>query len=85
MQGDDSSEWYVGYPQIEQLIKSRLYEDKDTEIMIVGCGTSDLGAHLYRDGYHYITNVDFSKHVIDFMREKHQQYDEMDCKPHLHS
>lgn len=48
--------------------------------MIVGCGTSDLGAQLYKDGYHYITNVDFSKTLIDHMRDKHQQYDEMDCK-----
>ena len=41
---EEATEWYLGYAQIEQVIKSRLYEDKDTEIMIVGCGTSDLGA-----------------------------------------
>jgi predicted TPR repeat methyltransferase len=71
MQGDDATEWYVTYPQIEQIIKSRLFEGEDTEIMVVGCGTSELGAQLYKDGYHYITNVDFSKNVIDHMREKH--------------
>ena len=73
-----SDEWYVSYPQIESIVKSRLYEDKDTEIMIVGCGTSELGAHLYKDGFHYITNVDYSKNLIEHMREKHQEYEEMD-------
>lgn len=48
--------------------------------MIVGCGTSELGAHLYKDGYHYITNVDYSKHLVEHMREKHEKYEEMDCK-----
>jgi len=67
-QSDEPTEWYVSYPQIEQIIKSRLYEDKDTEIMIVGCGTSELGAQLYKDGYYFITNVDFSKTVVEHMR-----------------
>ena len=48
--------------------------------MIMGCGSSDLGVQLYKDGYHYITNVDFSKTVIDHMKEKHKEFDEMDCK-----
>jgi predicted TPR repeat methyltransferase len=48
--------------------------------MIVGCGTSELGAHLYKDGYHYITNVDYSKNLVEHMREKHEKYEEMDCK-----
>lgn len=51
--------------------------------MIVGCGTSELGANLYKDGFNFITNVDFSKTVIDHMRAKHEQlYKDMDCKLH---
>ena len=57
-----------------------MYEDKETEIMILGCGLSNIGAKLYEEGYFYITNVDFSSVAIDYMRNKHQIFEEMDCK-----
>ena len=62
------------------MIKKRLYEDKETEIMILGCGLSNIGAKLYEEGYFYITNVDFSAVVIEYMKNKHQIFEEMDCK-----
>ena len=37
-------EWYLSYSHIEQIIKSRLYDDKENEIMILGCGLSNIGA-----------------------------------------
>ena len=75
-----SDEWYLSYEQLEGVIKTRLYEDKETEIMILGCGMSNIGAKLYEEGYSYITNVDFSSTVIDYMKNKHQMFEEMDCK-----
>ena len=48
-----------------------MYEDKETEIMILGCGLSNIGAKLYEEGYLFITNVDFSSVAIDYMRNKH--------------
>ena len=66
-----NDEWYLSFEQLEQVIKNRLYEDKETEIMILGCGLSNIGAKLYEEGYLYITNVDFSSVVIDYMRSKH--------------
>ena len=66
-----TDEWYLTFEQLEQVIKNRLYEDKETEIMILGCGLSNIGARLYEEGYLYITNVDFSNVVIDYMRSKH--------------
>ena len=66
-----NDEWYLSFEQLEQVIKNRLYEDKDTEIMILGCGLSNIGAKLYEEEYLYITNVDFSSVVIDYMRSKH--------------
>ena len=48
--------------------------------MILGCGMSNIGAKLYEEGYFYITNVDFSATVIDYMKNKHQMFEEMDCK-----
>ena len=75
-----SDEWYLSYEQLESVIKKRMYEDKETEIMILGCGLSNIGAKLYEEGYLFITNVNFSSVVIDYMRNKHQMYEEMDCK-----
>ena len=48
--------------------------------MILGCGLSNIGAQLYEEGYPYITNVDFSNVVIEYMRKKHQHFEDMDCK-----
>lgn len=48
--------------------------------MILGCGLSNIGAKLYEEGYFYITNVDFSAVVIEYMKNKHQIFEEMDCK-----
>ena len=56
----------------------RLYGDKEMEIMILGCGLSSIGARLYEEDYKYITNVDFSEVVIEYMKEKHKLYEEMD-------
>ena len=75
-----TEEWYLDYADLEQIIKKRLYDDKQSEIMILGCGVSDFGARLYEEGYLYITNIDFSQTVVEYMREKHQNYEEMDCK-----
>lgn len=58
----------------------RLYDDKEAEIMVIGCGNSEVSARLYEDGYHYITNADFSTVCIEEMRERNAHLDEMDCK-----
>ena len=46
--------------------------------MIVGCGLSSLGAYLYEQGFHYITNIDISRVAIDYMSEKHSHLKDMD-------
>ncbi len=35
---------------------------------------------MYEEGYHYITNADFSGVVIEEMRERNALLEEMDCK-----
>ena len=37
------------------------------KILMLGCGNADLSADMYDNGYKYITNVDFSKVVIEQM------------------
>ena len=46
--------------------------------MIVGSGLSDLGAYIYQQGYHYLTNIDISQVAVNFMKEKHHKMEEMD-------
>lgn len=59
---------------MRDIVLPRLYDDKEAEILVLGCGNSEMSGCLYRDeGYHYITNADFSKVVIDEMRERHEQ------------
>ena len=49
-----------------------MYEDKRAEIMILGCGSSNLGEQLYKREFQFITNIDFSTIIINHMQEKHK-------------
>lgn len=45
-------------------------DESEAEIMILGCGTSNLAEELYfKAGFENITNLDFSQAVINFMGE----------------
>lgn len=35
-----------------------------------GCGNSNLSEDMYRDGYHHITNIDYSTTVIENMKNR---------------
>ncbi len=48
------------------------------EILIPGCGSSSLGAQLYKEGYTNITNIDSSKVVINQMSDRYQDLDQME-------
>ena len=66
------------YSQLRNIILPRLHENVQSEILIVGCGNSRIGEELYLEGYHNITNIDFSSTVIRQMIEKYSDLDEMD-------
>ena len=40
------------------------------KILMLGCGNADLSADMYDHGYKNITNVDFSKVVIEQMAKR---------------
>ena len=60
---EDEFEWLVKYeeiePQLSRFIKS------DSKILIVGCGNSSFSSDMYDAGYKCITNIDYSKNVIE--------------------
>ena len=40
----------------------------------------ELSEKMYEEGYHYITNADYSGVLIEDMRERNAHLEEMDCK-----
>lgn len=73
-----SYDWLLPYSQLRSIILSKLHENSKSEILIPGCGNSRLGEELYRDGFHNITNIDFSSTVIKQMLDKYRDLEEMD-------
>lgn len=66
---EEEYEWLVSYQDIKSQIQP--YVHISNKILLVGCGNSSFSADLYDDGYTNITSLDYSKNVIDAMREKH--------------
>lgn len=44
-----------------------------------------LGEDMYADGYKHITNIDYSKTVIENMKARCADKPEMECKQTLHN
>lgn len=63
-----NSEWLVSYSTIAQYVTPFLRPTD--EILVVGCGNSDLSVGLWEDGFKAITSMDISGVVIEQMREK---------------
>mmetsp|Transcript_19856 Transcript_19856/g.27935 ORF Transcript_19856/g.27935 Transcript_19856/m.27935 type:complete len:299 (+) Transcript_19856:31-927(+) len=65
-------EWLVSYSDIAPQI-TRFLHPKKKKILVVGCGNSSFSADLYDAGYTCITNIDYSRNVIDAMRKRHER------------
>lgn len=48
----------------------RPYFSKDANILMLGCGNSDMSEKMYKDGYESITNVDISESLLDKLRTR---------------
>lgn len=62
-----------GYGAVRDLLRPLLKPEH--KILHLGCGNSDLSRDLYRDGYHHITNIDFSSACIAAQQERNR----VDC------
>ncbi|XP_044752942.1 eEF1A lysine and N-terminal methyltransferase homolog [Coccinella septempunctata] len=69
--GSKSFEWYGEYHDLYSYLNK--YIKKSDNILITGCGNSDLGANLHDAGFKDITNIDTSKVVIKQMKEKYKE------------
>ncbi len=73
-----SFDWLQPYESVREVVTSSLKGDKEAEILVVGCGNSLLSEKLYDEGYHYITNIDFSEVLIEEMGQRYAGNEEMD-------
>lgn len=69
--GAKAFEWYGEYPELCGVLHK--YMKPKDNILVVGCGNSQLSSDLYDVGYHNIVNIDISDTVIRQMLDKNQQ------------
>ncbi|KAI9478403.1 MAG: S-adenosyl-L-methionine-dependent methyltransferase [Benjaminiella poitrasii] len=60
-------DWFKTYTELKPLI-SEAIPNKESKILMLGCGNSTLGEDMYNDGYKNIINIDYSKTVIENMK-----------------
>ena len=61
-------------PIIDSIIKN-----KESKILIVGCGNSEFSEKIYDSGWKNLYNVDISENVISFMKERNKHRKFMKC------
>mmetsp|Transcript_31680 Transcript_31680/g.53229 ORF Transcript_31680/g.53229 Transcript_31680/m.53229 type:complete len:273 (+) Transcript_31680:133-951(+) len=66
-------DWYQSYSALKPIV-NKYIPDKNAKILMVGCGTSNLGEDMFLDGYTNIVNTDVSPVCIEFMAKKHEKY-----------
>ena len=82
--GPENFEWYQGWEALSPHLLPLLSLEggkglsRDAEILVVGCGTSTIPAKLYAEGLHNITCVDFSQVVINQMRGRWADLQDME-------
>ncbi|ODN06253.1 Endothelin-converting enzyme 2 [Orchesella cincta] len=64
-------DWCKDYEMLKPLLNSNI--NRNDSILMLGCGNSRLSSSMYEDGYHSITNIDFSSTVIENMAKEFPQ------------
>jgi SAM-dependent methyltransferase len=68
-EADTVFDWLENYDELREYINSHL--TRDQHILIPGCGNSTLSDAMFNDGYHQLTNIDFSPVVIEQMARRY--------------
>nr|CAB3263765.1 methyltransferase-like protein 13 [Phallusia mammillata] len=71
----NSFEWYGNYFELCGIL-NRYFKPKD-DVLVVGCGNSNLSEQMYDTGCQKITNIDISKTVIKQMQDRNKGRDQM--------
>ncbi|XP_063056507.1 eEF1A lysine and N-terminal methyltransferase isoform X2 [Engraulis encrasicolus] len=69
--GEKAFEWYGDYHSLcgvlHKYIKTR------DQVLVVGCGNSELSEQLYDVGYRQLTNIDISETVVSHMNQRNAE------------
>jgi ubiquinone/menaquinone biosynthesis C-methylase UbiE len=66
---DTLFDWLESYDDLREYVNSHF--TRDQHVLIPGCGNSTLSSAMYNDGYHQLTNIDFSPVVIEQMAQRY--------------
>ncbi|KAF8074922.1 S-adenosyl-L-methionine-dependent methyltransferase [Lyophyllum atratum] len=82
---DAHFDWFKSYADLAPFIRD-LIPDKESRILMLGCGNSQLSEEMWEDGYKRVVNTDYSSVVVEQMRHRHQnlrpemEWHEMDVR-----
>ena len=65
-------DWYEDYETISPIIK-QLKLPKRSNILHIGIGNSEFSEKMYDEGYKKSYNIDFSRNVIHYMKERNKR------------
>lgn len=66
----EAYDWYVSWAHLKELLST--YLCLDSQILILGCGTSRMSDEMHAEGFVNITNVDRCESVITTVAERTQ-------------
>ncbi|KAJ8376359.1 hypothetical protein SKAU_G00069390 [Synaphobranchus kaupii] len=69
--GDKAFEWYGDYNQLCGVLHK--YIKPRDQVLVVGCGNSELSEQLYDVGYRQLTNIDISETVVTHMNQRNAE------------
>ena len=73
-QQEDYYEWLVDYKEIKPALLRILQNfHENAKFLQLGCGNSNFGIDLYREGFKDITNIDISEVCVEKMSSKYPQ------------
>uniref|UniRef100_UPI0037E8E8F7 eEF1A lysine and N-terminal methyltransferase n=1 Tax=Semicossyphus pulcher TaxID=241346 RepID=UPI0037E8E8F7 len=69
--GEKAFEWYGDYNSLCGVLHR--YIKVPDQVLVVGCGNSELSEQLYDVGYKHLTNIDISETVVTHMNQRNAE------------
>ncbi|XP_061540455.1 eEF1A lysine and N-terminal methyltransferase isoform X1 [Phycodurus eques] len=69
--GEKSFEWYGDYNKLCGVLHK--YIKMKDQVLVVGCGNSELSEQLHDVGYKHLTNIDISETVVSHMNQRNAE------------
>ncbi|XP_041913396.1 eEF1A lysine and N-terminal methyltransferase [Alosa sapidissima] len=69
--GEKAFEWYGDYHSLCGVLHK--YIKPRDQVLVVGCGNSELSEQLYDVGYRQLTNIDISETVVSHMNQRNAE------------